>query len=185
MAAQFAQPEMQFGAPAPAGGPEPGVFFLFGLWSSKVFCHPLRTFLAVSENNNLIVNYIPNNLTEVDLRNLFTPYGEISHCKLVLDKITGTPNPCSGFTSSHVIHDGCSLNITGASAGYGFVKYTADEGAHKALSALNGFQLNGKTLKVSIARPMHQKNEKTTLYVAGASQRVCHMVRIGLLFCLK
>jgi hypothetical protein len=90
MAAQFAQPEMQFGAPAPAGGPEPGALLLFALRSLDSLCHPLRTFLAASENNNLIVNYIPNNLTEVDLRNLFTPYGEISHCKLVLDKITGT-----------------------------------------------------------------------------------------------
>jgi len=96
-----------------------------------------------AQNSNLIVNYIPNNLTEMDMRNLFTPYGTIAHCKLVLDKMTG------------------------ASAGYGFVKYTTDEAALKSLSALNGFQLNGKTLKVSIARPMHQKNEKTTLYVAG------------------
>jgi RNA recognition motif-containing protein len=72
-----------------------------------------------------------------------------------------------------------NLNITGASAGYGFVKYTADEGAHKALSALNGFQLNGKTLKVSIARPMHQKNEKTTLYVAGSSHDCVEWSRSG------
>ena len=57
--------------------------------------------------------------------------------------------------------------MAGASAGYGFVKFTSDEGALKAQVALNGFQLNGKTLKVSVARPMHQKNEKTTLYVAG------------------
>jgi RNA recognition motif-containing protein len=41
------------------------------------------------QNNNLIVNYIPNNLTEVDLRNLFTPYGQVVHCKLVMDKVTG------------------------------------------------------------------------------------------------
>ena len=44
--------------------------------------------------NNLIVNYIPAHLTESDLRNLFTPYGTMLHCKLVLDKLTGA---CSGF----------------------------------------------------------------------------------------
>ncbi len=55
----------------------------------------------------------------------------------------------------------------GASAGYGFVKFANDDGAHKALSALNGFQMNGKTLKVSIARPLGAKADKTTLYVAG------------------
>jgi RNA recognition motif-containing protein len=42
------------------------------------------------ENNNLIVNYIPSSLSEVDLRNLFSPYGTIMHCKLIIDRMTGT-----------------------------------------------------------------------------------------------
>ena len=45
-------------------------------------------------NNNLIINYIPNNLAELDLKNLFAPFGEIVHCKLVLDKITGMVAVC-------------------------------------------------------------------------------------------
>lgn len=39
----------------------------------------------------------------------------------------------------------------GASAGYGFVKYLTEQAAMQAISALNGFQLHGKTLKVSLA----------------------------------
>jgi RNA recognition motif-containing protein len=71
---------------------------------------------------------------------------------------------CFAFLSFVIVY--CALS--GTSAGYGFVKFSDDEGAAKSIAALNGFQLNGKTLKVSIARPMHQKNERTTLYVAGA-----------------
>jgi RNA recognition motif-containing protein len=123
---------------------------------------------AEPQHNNLIINYIPSNLSEADVRNLFAPYGTVVHCKLVLDKITGAlflPHKENSKRDYSTIP--LFFRRTGTSAGYGFVKYVDDESAMKAITQLNGFQLHGKTLKVSLARPMHQKNEKTTLYVAG------------------
>jgi RNA recognition motif-containing protein len=38
---------------------------------------------------NLIVNYLPSSVTEEALRALFTPYGEVTSCKLMKDKHTG------------------------------------------------------------------------------------------------
>lgn len=39
---------------------------------------------------NLIVNYLPQNMTQEELKSLFGSIGEIESCKLVRDKITGT-----------------------------------------------------------------------------------------------
>lgn len=40
---------------------------------------------------NLIVNYLPQNMTQEEFRSLFGSIGEIESCKLVRDKITGMP----------------------------------------------------------------------------------------------
>lgn len=38
---------------------------------------------------NLIVNYLPQNMAQDELKSLFGSIGEIESCKLVRDKITG------------------------------------------------------------------------------------------------
>ena len=38
---------------------------------------------------NLIVNYLPQNLTEEGLKQLFSPYGIVLSCKLIKDKSSG------------------------------------------------------------------------------------------------
>lgn len=40
---------------------------------------------------NLIVNYLPQNMTQEEFKSLFGSIGEIESCKLVRDKITGKP----------------------------------------------------------------------------------------------
>lgn len=40
---------------------------------------------------NLIVNYLPQNMTQEEFKSLFGSIGEIESCKLVRDKITGEP----------------------------------------------------------------------------------------------
>lgn len=42
---------------------------------------------------NLIVNYLPQNMTQDEFKSLFGSIGDIESCKLVRDKITGG---CSG-----------------------------------------------------------------------------------------
>jgi RNA recognition motif-containing protein len=62
---------------------------------------------------NLIVNYLPQTMTQEEIRSLFTSIGELESCKLIRDKMTGeyvlqhristnpTPNPNHIFSKSN------------------------------------------------------------------------------------
>lgn len=39
---------------------------------------------------NLIVNYLPQTMTQEEIRSLFSSIGEVESCKLIRDKATGT-----------------------------------------------------------------------------------------------
>ena len=39
---------------------------------------------------NLIVNYLPQSMTQDDIRSLFSSIGELDSCKLIRDKTTGS-----------------------------------------------------------------------------------------------
>jgi ELAV like protein 2/3/4 len=92
---------------------------------------------------NLIVNYLPQTMTQDDIRNLFTSVGEIESCKLIRDKATGQ------------------------SLSYGFVNYKRAEDAARAVHCLNGLRLQNKTIKVSIARPSSETIKGANLYISG------------------
>jgi RNA recognition motif-containing protein len=53
-----------------------------------------------------------------------------------------------GVESAEVITD----RVTGRSRGFGFVQMATDEGTRAAISALNGFDMNGRALVVNEAR---------------------------------
>ncbi|XP_052498751.1 ELAV-like protein 3 [Budorcas taxicolor] len=92
---------------------------------------------------NLIVNYLPQNMTQDEFKSLFGSIGDIESCKLVRDKITGQ------------------------SLGYGFVNYSDPNDADKAINTLNGLKLQTKTIKVSYARPSSASIRDANLYVSG------------------
>jgi len=73
---------------------------------------------------NLIVNYLPQTMTQEEIRSLFSSIGEVESCKLIRDKVTGQ------------------------SLGYGFVNYHRQEDAAKSIQTLNGLRLQNKTIKV-------------------------------------
>ena len=73
---------------------------------------------------NLIINYLPQTMTQEDLRNLFSSIGELESCKLIRDKLTGS------------------------SLGYGFVNFVKAVDAEKAINSLNGLRMQQKTIKV-------------------------------------
>ena len=73
---------------------------------------------------NLIVNYLPQTMTQEEIRSLFSSIGEVESCKLIRDKVTGQ------------------------SLGYGFVNYQQADDANKAITTLNGLRLQNKTIKV-------------------------------------
>ncbi|XP_022237561.1 ELAV-like protein 4 isoform X3 [Limulus polyphemus] len=95
-------------------------------------------------NTNLIVNYLPQTMTQEEIRSLFSSIGEVESCKLIRDKVT-----------------------VGQSLGYGFVNYVRPEDAEKAINTLNGLRLQNKIIKVSYARPSSEAIKGANLYVSG------------------
>jgi cold-inducible RNA-binding protein len=77
----------------------------------------------------LYVGNLSYSITEADLRDAFAASGhDVAEVKLVLDRDTGRPR------------------------GFAFVEMATDAGALKAIEALNGKDLQGRTIAVSEAR---------------------------------
>ena len=53
---------------------------------------PETVAVSYSDDNqtNLIVNYLPQTMSQDDLRTLFSSLGELDSCKLIRDKSSGT-----------------------------------------------------------------------------------------------
>ncbi|CAF4375401.1 unnamed protein product, partial [Rotaria socialis] len=92
---------------------------------------------------NLIINYLPQTMTQDEIKDLFGTIGAIESCKLVRDKTTGQ------------------------SLGYGFVNFIRTEDADKAVKTMNGLRLQNKTIKVSFARPSSESIKFSNLYVSN------------------
>ena len=59
--------------------------------------------------------------------------------------------------------------FSGRSKGFGFVTISDDEVANKAISELNGKDVQGRELKVSEARPMEDRPERPHRSFGGSS----------------
>uniref|UniRef100_A0A3P9D087 ELAV-like protein n=1 Tax=Maylandia zebra TaxID=106582 RepID=A0A3P9D087_9CICH len=92
---------------------------------------------------NLIVNYLPQSMSQDELRSLFSSVGEVESAKLIRDKVAGH------------------------SLGYGFVNFVNPSDAERAISTLNGLRLQSKTIKVSFARPSSDAIKDANLYISG------------------
>nr|BAE86938.1 sex-lethal [Bombyx mori] len=97
---------------------------------------------------NLIVNYLPQNITEKDLYAMFVTIGPIESCRVMKDFKTGY------------------------SYGFGFVNFTREEDAARAIDTFNGYQLRNKRLKVSYARPSGDDIKETNLYVTNLPRAI-------------
>ncbi len=73
------------------------------------------------------------NLGEEDMRELFASYGELEEVKLIMDRMTGR------------------------SKGFGFVKFVNDDDAARALEELNDKEVDGREIKVTVARPREER----------------------------
>lgn len=97
---------------------------------------------------NLIVNYLPQNMSQEELRSLFSSIGEVESAKLIRDKVAGH------------------------SLGYGFVNFVNANDAERAISTLNGLRLQSKTIKVSFARPSSDTIKDANLYISGLPKSI-------------
>jgi RNA recognition motif-containing protein len=78
---------------------------------------------------NLYVGNLPHSTTESELRSLFEAHGQVDKVSMVTDRETGR------------------------SRGFAFVEMTDAGEAEKAIAALNGSELGGRTLKINEAKP--------------------------------
>lgn len=85
-------------------------------------------------SNKLFVGNISFNVTENDLQDAFAAHGTVVEAVLTTDRVTGRPR------------------------GFGFVTMSTPEEAQKAISALNGHQLDGRALTVNEARPREERS---------------------------
>ena len=84
--------------------------------------------------NKLYVGSLPYSTTEQQLSELFAQHGTVQSAKVITDRYTGQ------------------------SRGFGFVEMSTDEEAQKAIAALNGTELGGRSLVVNEARPQEKRS---------------------------
>ena len=76
----------------------------------------------------LFVGNLPFGVSDFELEDLFKGYGEVTSAKVIVDRRTGR------------------------SRGYGFVEMGTEDLAQQAIEALNGTELKGRPINVSLAR---------------------------------
>ena len=77
---------------------------------------------------NLFVGNLPFSTNSNELEQMFSPYGSVSRAQVITDRDTGR------------------------SRGFGFVEMDSDEEAQKAIDALDGSDIDGRQIKVNVAR---------------------------------
>jgi len=89
---------------------------------------------------NMYIGNLAYDVTENDLRNAFSEFGEVSSVKIITDKFSGRPK------------------------GFGFVEMPDNSEADQAIKALNGKILNGRSIKVNQAEPRGKRPRSRRRY---------------------
>jgi len=85
---------------------------------------------------NIYVANLGFNMNDESLRGLFKDFGSVSSAKVIVDK----------FSSQ--------------SRGFGFVEMSDENAAQKAVKELNGIMVDGKSIKVSEAKPKEYRSNR-------------------------
>src|ERR1700685_4650348 len=83
---------------------------------------------------SLFVGNMSFQTTEGELRDLFTPFGQVTRVHIAMDRETGRAR------------------------GFAFVEMPNDEEAAKAIAGLDGKDIGGRNLKVNEARPKERSS---------------------------
>jgi RNA recognition motif-containing protein len=87
---------------------------------------------------NIYVSNLSFNVQDEDLREFFTPYGEVTSAKIINDKMTQQ------------------------SRGFGFVEMSNDDAARTAIAELNEGVVEGRTIKVMEAKPKEDRPSRNS-----------------------
>lgn len=82
----------------------------------------------------LFVGGLPYSITNQKLNEIFAAFGQVISATVITDKFTGQ------------------------SKGFGFVEMTDDASAQEAIKKLDGTEMEGRRLGVSVARPREEKS---------------------------
>jgi len=82
---------------------------------------------------NIYVSNLSYSVQDDDLRGFFQEYGEVSSAKVIMDRYTNR------------------------SKGFGFVEMPDDAAAQKAIAELDGGLVEGRAIKVMVAKPKEEK----------------------------
>ena len=86
---------------------------------------------------NIYVSNLSFAVVDEDLRSYFAEYGEVTSAKVIMDKYTNR------------------------SKGFGFVEMSDDAAAQKAIAELDGATVDGRAIKVSVAKPREERPART------------------------
>lgn len=89
---------------------------------------------------NMYVGNLAYNVTEEDLKSLFSEYGEVASVNIVKERFSGQ------------------------SKGFGFVDMPNNSEADKAIKALNGSKVKEQSIKISQAKPPSKKSQHRSRY---------------------
>ncbi len=89
---------------------------------------------------NIYVSNLGYSVQDEDLSKLFAEYGSVSSAKVIMDKYTNK------------------------SRGFGFVEMSDNQAAEKAIKALDGVMVDGRSMKVSEARAKDENQSRSSGY---------------------
>ena len=89
---------------------------------------------------NIYVSNLSFSVQDDDLRGFFSEYGEVSSAKVIMDKYTNR------------------------SKGFGFVEMPDDAAAQKAIAELDGGMVEGRAIKVMVAKPKEERSQQAFLF---------------------
>jgi RNA recognition motif-containing protein len=93
---------------------------------------------------NIYVSNLSFNVQDEDLKSYFADYGEVTSAKVINDKETGR------------------------SRGFGFVEMPDDAAAQKAIAELDGATVDGRAIKVNVAKPREERSNNNRRSFAGS-----------------
>ncbi len=82
---------------------------------------------------NIYVGNLPYHVKEDELRKIFENYGEVNSINVIKDRFSGK------------------------SKGFAFVEMADEVEAKTAIEAIDGTHLNGREIKINVARPRNDK----------------------------
>jgi RNA recognition motif-containing protein len=89
---------------------------------------------------NIYIGNLPYSVSEEDLRDKFSEFGQVQSANIITDKFSGR------------------------SKGFGFVDMPNDPEAREAIEAMNDKDFKGRTIKVNEARPREERPMRRERY---------------------